>query len=74
MDDKIKAFLSGNGVNPDRYGMDLRDYFANTAMHEVMRAWADNGDPMAWEGAESKFRIASIAYSFADAMIKARNA
>jgi hypothetical protein len=52
-------------------GMDLRDYFAASAMPIIMQNWYDLGDI---PGDESNgFAIAKFAYKMADLMMEARN-
>ena len=47
-------------------GMDLRDYFAATALRSAIE--------YTWATSEDKNEAATIAYQYADAMMKARQA
>lgn len=68
----MKAFptqtvdMNRGGVNYDIDGMDLRDYFAAKAVSSIF----DNSN-LIFEDEDYK-EAATIAYKFADAMIKAR--
>jgi len=68
----MKAFPNTNHFD-DGYGMDLRDYFAAQAMQALLsqKDWFHNAGR--WDSVEQMTKkYANEAYSFADAMMKAR--
>ncbi len=61
----ILAFPRSNA--PNQPGMELRDYFAAAALQGMLASYAD-GQPMPKDNSA----LAISSYSFADAMLKAR--
>ena len=51
-----------------RLGMSLRDYFAGQALSGYLATWTDNSDGNLFE----LYHVGKTAYSYADAMLKAR--
>lgn len=60
----MKAFPLSNMAGLNQQGMDLRDYFAATALQGML---AEDGG-----GAASNKDLAEFAYEIADAMMEAR--
>jgi hypothetical protein len=65
------AFPTGTGITPYKSGMTLRDYFAAKAMQGAIAHGLFNADKANVGYAEY---VAHIAYVYADAMLKAREA
>jgi len=65
------AFPTGTGITPYKSGMTLRDYFAAKAMQGAIAHGLFNADKTSLDYSEY---IANIAYVYADAMLKARQA
>lgn len=64
MREHTPAFPTTEPGNPDKWGMDLRDYFAGQALNGWMSTY-DMMDP-------NVDRVAAFAYKLADAMMEAR--
>ncbi len=60
------------GSNPAQYGMTLRDWFAGMAL-QGMLAWPGDNQIGSAIGNGTFDNVAGDAYSYADAMIAARN-
>lgn len=67
----IKAFPCGNDSHILQEGMNLRDYFANSAMQSIITRLS--GTPLCSRNDQDTFSmVAEEAYKYADEMVKQR--
>ena len=68
MKDHVPAFPTAEPGNPDKWGMDLRDYFAGQALNGWLATYPDDFP----EAHVDTKVIATFAFQLADAMMEAR--